>query len=58
MKKMPKVIYMRIVNNGTEDEYFEADDDVERMAEIGEARTVGVYELKHIKKVTAEIEIR
>ena len=54
MKKMPKTIYVRIEDEGTENEYLNAKRSFE---EIDEDGNIGVYELKEVKKRRTEFHL-
>lgn len=44
-KKFPKKLFVKIANGGTGPDYFEADDGVIGMVEVGEKSDIAIYEL-------------
>lgn len=57
MKKFPKVIYVERWYEGTDDEFLSVHEQYQDAAEADEKVTVGVYELKSVKVVTAKSEL-
>lgn len=56
MKKLPKTIAVTIERDG-DTSYFLADKTPSDLAELGEVRTVGLYELKQVMKVESVAKI-
>ena len=56
--KFPKVLYVTIEkeNNGTD--YTVSHFTAEEAAEIGETRTVGIYKLERVGKISAEVKLK
>ena len=51
---LPKIIYIVRQNEGTEDEYLQAELTDEEFAEIGKKTPVGKYRLEETYSVTAQ----
>lgn len=59
MTKFPKTLCVTRENEDTpNDEYWQVHEAPEYAAEIGEGKRVGVYELKEVVTVVAEIKVR
>jgi hypothetical protein len=56
-KKFPKLMYVKRVNKGTDDEFFSADKDYKFHAEPNEEITIGVYELKFVRILVNKSEL-
>lgn len=55
--KLPKQLYVRIENPGTEDEFLLANATIDEFAEVGETIRAGLYQLVEEVTVTARTEI-
>jgi hypothetical protein len=55
--KLPKEIYVRRENQGTDDECLLAEQNLIQLAELGETHEVGVYRLERVLKVSGVTEI-
>lgn len=51
-KKFPKKLFVKIADGGTGPDYFEADDGVAGMVEVGEKTNIAIYQL--VETVTCE----
>lgn len=51
-KKFPKKLFVKIADGGTGPDYFEADDGVIGMVEVGEKSKIAIYQL--VEVVTCE----
>lgn len=55
MPDFPEKIFVAL-SNDDQNEYLEADQNLNEHVEVGEAKTVGVYTLQEIISVTAEVK--
>ena len=56
--KFPKVLYVTIEQQSNGPDYTEPHCTVEEAAEIGETKTVGIYKLERVGKVSAEVKFK
>ena len=45
MRKLPKKLFVAIQEQGTEDEFLQADTDISMLVGNGEKKVIGIYEL-------------
>ena len=56
--KYPNIIYVRVMNSGEEDEYYEVSTNLYQCAEINKINTVAMYTLDHKIEVTGIISAK